>query len=227
MNRMHRLPKHLVLDLDETVVHTEDDMERYYELGIPTNPNLAHIRQNTFVMRLVDVVGARGAGETEMWWVSKRPQLDLFLHYAFQTFQTVSVWTAAKQRYAEAIVGEIFKDHPRPYVLWHWEMCKYDDNGNLTKPLKDLADYMKVPLSDMCILDDNMSTFSANKENAIWMPRWDPKPTIRDLGRPDDVFIKLIRMWDAMSVADHINAHNIRATIVSREYVTTQEIVVS
>jgi len=202
MNCTRRLPRHLVLDLDETLVHTEDDIHRYVALGIANDPKLLHIRQNTFVMRLVDVVGARGAGQTEVWWVSKRPRLDLFLYYAFRTFETVSVWTAAKKKYAEAIVEEVFRDHPQPYLVWHWEMCEYDEDGHIIKPLEKMALYMGVELEELCILDDNRKTFSKNPDNAIWMPRWDPEPTVEGLERADNAFMKLIKMWSAIETTE-------------------------
>lgn len=207
------IPRHLVLDLDDTIIHARSDVDAYLDMGLSENPSLSDIRRETFIMKLEDVVTARGYGETEVWWVSKRPNLNLFLHYAFSTFETVSVWTAAKQKYAEAIVDNVFKDVGRPAVLWHRGMCSKDEEGSFYKPLQDLADYMGVGLDSMCILDDTFDTFSQNRENAVWMPKWSPVTSVESLRQEDDVLTKLMQMWSCDEIADHIKAETISMSI--------------
>ena len=51
----------IVLDIDETLVHTMDDHSILNQLGILTNPHLMDLRKRTYKLLLEDVLTKRGA----------------------------------------------------------------------------------------------------------------------------------------------------------------------
>ena len=157
---------HLILDLDQTLIHTLSNAEaarlirldeKYY-MGL-----LFHIH--------IDNVG---------YMIMKRPFLREFLIFCFQRFETVSVWTAATKKYAEKVVDEIFEDLPHPTHLWHRKMCKKDADGQLYKVLSDFARETGLDLSSLCIIDDNETTCIQNGDRAIPIPPWMPRADTHD-----------------------------------------------
>ena len=195
MARSEKFPSHLVLDLDETLIHSIHHASAAEMQDVVAGLPLQGLRSQIFQIN----VTARSARERndppELWWVVKRPHLAAFLEFCFAHFETVSVWTAADQLYAEAIVEEIFRDVGRPYLLWHRAMCERDELENLTKPLAKLAKVLNTSVDNMCILDDRSTSFKDNRESAIWMPVWAPKPTKESLEAPDTILAQIMVMW--------------------------------
>lgn len=72
---------HLVLDLDETLIHI----------------TLKPIDDPDFTFRL----------DGDTYYGKKRPGLDTFLRYIFSKYESVSVWTAATKNYADKVLSKI------------------------------------------------------------------------------------------------------------------------
>ncbi len=187
----------IVLDLDETLVHTFEDLDSLKRLRIFHDPELLDLRERTYVLSLDDVVTRRGSGiETKMWGVT-RPHLKEFLLFCFTYFKIVAVWSAGQKRYAESIVDFIFSDLKSPRVVYSWNEC---DRSSiyLKKPLIKMIEQEKLSdimsLHSTIVLDDKTTTFSNNFSNGILVPVYHPEPSIRGI-KQDDIFLKQMMTW--------------------------------
>ncbi len=204
---MRRSPlRCLALDLDSTLIYSSSDVELYMELEIDRDPLLFDIRRNTWKMRLLDVVTPAGSGDAEDWWFVKRPGLSEFLRKARQMYDVVGVWTAAKKKYAEGIVQNIAMDMGKPDFVWHRDMCEYDDEGVLYKPLWKLSKVLDIPVSQITIIDDTEYTFHENPERAVHIPRWMPRLTVDGLREEDIGLQEVVAHWDSCKRKRYPNA---------------------
>jgi Dullard-like phosphatase family protein len=104
------LDKLLILDMDETLIHTERFEDNYlpegsYDFKFPIH----------------------GKYDEKWYYTIKRPFLDEFLKYAFDNFK-VAVWTAGGSDYAGEVMKGIGIDTKKLEFFWTRERCtiKYD-----------------------------------------------------------------------------------------------------
>ena len=161
----------LVLDLDDTLVHTfmgEDEESQ---------------------QRLADIVSSKKAGsrlqsinfidsETGVSYKMKtvlRPGIDDFLDTVQKQgfFKKVVVWTAADKNYAEAIVKAVFCDGPQPDLVWSRSNC-YDFGADISKPLIVMARELGVRPENIFIIDDMKYSVGYNRKHGIQIPPYDP-----------------------------------------------------
>lgn len=203
----------IVLDLDETLVHTFDGMNSLKNLDLLNNPNLLHIRKRAYTICSRNI-GVCDSNTAELWGI-RRPNLTEFLVFCFSYFKVVAVWSAGTKAYVESIVNIIFRDIRPPHVVFSRGDCEEIDsktgarlnkangevvgeshNGIIIKPLSKmissvpgLSKYMN--LNNTFILDDRASTFLENPNNGILIPPYEPYPDIRSLETDDGVLLKL------------------------------------
>jgi TFIIF-interacting CTD phosphatase-like protein len=197
--------KCIVLDLDETLVHsyTEDnsyDLETLKELRIFTDPENIDLRERTYKITIDDVVHKKGTGnKTEMWGIL-RPYAREFLIACFSYFKIVIVWSAGRKNYVHAIVDYLFKDIKRPIVVFTYDDIEKLPNGTLIKPLDKLIETVPglkkyMSLENSFILDDRSSVFyEPNPYNGIIIPAYKPAFNLRSL-RSDDIAFKQLIKW--------------------------------
>lgn len=192
--------KCIVLDLDETLVHSNENLSQLRDLNIMNNPKLIDLRGRVYELSMDDVVYKKGQGiKTEMWGIT-RPHVKEFLIACFSYFKVVAVWSAGKKKYVEAIVDYLFKDIKRPHVIYSRDDCEKTTDNILTKPLEKmmkqepgLAKYMT--LENTFILDDRKSVFETpNPDNGIQIPAYIPDFNERSL-RTDDIAFKQLMTW--------------------------------
>jgi hypothetical protein len=162
--------KHLILDLDETLVHTfgpyddlhtmKDDMDddqkkRIYSLKFST-------------------------GDTMQGYV--RPHVEEFLRVAFAEFESVGVWSAGTKEYVNLIVDLVFRERRPAFVLSRDQCnelrvrdeampCRY-------KPLDVI--YHKYPdhnETNTVIVDDRHDICALNCMNNIRVPEFNMDST--------------------------------------------------
>ena len=205
--------KCIVLDIDETVVHSSEKLGQLRKLGILSDPNLLDLKKRTYLLSLDDVVYKKGTGKkTEMWGIT-RPHVKEFLIACFSYFRVVAVYSAGKKKYVEAIVDYLFRDIKRPHIIYARDECEAATNGLLIKPLTKmikqeagLSKYMN--LDNTFILDDRTSVFeTVNPNNGIQIPAYKPALNITSL-RTDDVALKQLMMW--LYLPEVMNSDNIR-----------------
>lgn len=87
---LKKLPFHLILDLDETLIHSSISSPPDQNTLQKMDPE-TRIRIKTFVDN----------GDT-IWFIM-RPYLTDFLRWAYKTFQSVIIWSAGADSYVKAI----------------------------------------------------------------------------------------------------------------------------
>lgn len=156
--------KHLVLDLDETFVHTfenEYDLDRFVgQLGS---------RDKERIKRLEFTDG------TGYYWTYIRPYAEEFLEMAFAEFESVGVWSAGSYEYVHKIVDIVFTKQRPNYIMTRNDcnavrtskqepICKY-------KPLKNIYDARPdMNPSNTIIVDDRHDICGYNCLNNIRVP---------------------------------------------------------
>ncbi|KAL4249497.1 Mitochondrial import inner membrane translocase subunit TIM50 [Abortiporus biennis] len=166
-------PKHagrkcLVLDLDETLVHS----------------SFKSIQQADYVVPV----------EIEYHWhnvyVIKRPGVDNFLKRMGEIYEVV-VFTASLSKYADPVLDKLDIHRVVSHRLFR-ESC-YNHRGNYVKDLSQLG----RPISDTIIIDNSPASYIFHPNNAVPVSSWftDPHdqelndlcPFLTDLATVDDV----------------------------------------
>ncbi len=138
----------LILDIDETLIHTEMEPKKY---------NINESDYN-FDFKFED--------KEDFFFTKKRPYLDQFIKYAFDNFE-VAIWTSATKPYAESILDNIGIEIKNLKLFYTRENCtlKYQD-GIFIKNLQKLRK-KKINLSNVLIVDDNINSAVNNYSNLI------------------------------------------------------------
>ena len=185
INRSRKITdKFIVLDLDSTLIHSFTGNPN---LNLLDNSELYYLRD-----RIYDLKIPLGS---EYWGVA-RPGIYEFLQFCQRYFQGVIIWSAGTYDYVHAIVNFLFRDLPRPYMIFTRNDCT--EIGNyLTKDLSKLEPIdPRLTMDKIYILDDNTQAFELNPENALNIPMFVPcgKKICRDILNSDDAF-ELVKSW--------------------------------
>ncbi len=166
--------KCLVLDLDETLVHS----------------SFKYLRQADFVIPVeID-------GQVHTVYVIKRPGVDEFIETVGKLFEVV-VFTASVSRYGDPLL-DILDTHSSIHHRLFRESC-YTYQGNYIKNLSQLG----RPLKDIIILDNSPASYVFHPQHAVPISSWfsdmhdcelgDILPILKDLAKQqvDDVSVVL------------------------------------
>lgn len=178
--------KIIVLDIDETCVHTED------RLSPPdfSSWNPSDVKQ--LDGRYYDLQFNDGA----RFWGVVRPGLREFLRFCFSYFDKVIVWSAGTHDYVQMICDRIFEGIQQPHQMRTRGNC-YDDQKEYYKPLSYLVDkdpIVGLDATNTLFLDDKRIVAKYNPNNIIVCPKYQPSTRVSDLIKGDDYFIRL-RRW--------------------------------
>lgn len=135
--------KVLVLDLDETLVHSSSDRPSRFALQIKVTLN-----NMNFTI-----------------YVQKRPGADQFLNHLIGRYD-VYIFTASLPEYSLNVVKNLFPNIPLSKVLSRHQ-CRFVQ-GVL---VKDLTIFNRN-LKDIIIVDNNYLSFMLQKENGIEIKTW-------------------------------------------------------
>lgn len=142
--------KLLILDLDETLIHSE---------YVPDSQS-----------HLVDFDFKMDYDKGSSYLTKKRPFLDEFIKYAFENFD-VAVWTAAGEQYANLVLENINVDKSKLKFLYTKENCtiKIDYVHSQYYGVKNLNKIKKkgFDLDQVLIVDDVLNTAINNFGNLI------------------------------------------------------------
>jgi RNA polymerase II subunit A small phosphatase-like protein len=150
--------KLLILDLDETLIHSE------------TFPGSDYLDEGTYDFSFAIDSGA-WSSSSHHYYTRKRPFLDEFLEYAFSNFK-VGVWTAADMDYASIILNRCNIPLSKLEFIWSKESCtirrNIDTGDNYgVKNLNKVRKTFKWDLKDVLIVDDIAETAVNNYGNLI------------------------------------------------------------
>jgi len=136
--------KILVLDLDETLVHSTTKEVSKYDMCI-------HVALN---------------GVSCTFYVIKRPNVEKFLQEVSKWYEVV-VFTASLKDYADPVVDQL---DPKGVVKKRYfrDSCKLNKEGYYVKNLS----VVNPDLSRVIIVDNSPVAYSMNKENAIAISDW-------------------------------------------------------
>lgn len=209
MERTTRSSQGIILDIDETLIHSMETMDQLENMGLLKNYDSMDLRKRIYLMNLPDVVGAKGTGNITPIWGIKRPGLEEFLNFCFDHFRFVAIWSAGKSRYVHCLVDIMFnlESGNYPHVVFTRNHCEADENGILVKPIDKMinshSDISKVLSRENCfIIDDRETTFGRNPDNGIIIPAYDPQPNISDLNENDFALKKLMNWFKRPEVAN-------------------------
>ncbi len=202
----HPRRKSLVLDLDNTLVHSFDNCTEYKRLNL-ASPKNYEIRSHVYYLDVCDIDGPDGSKQEPISCKKstvcgiKRPGLDDFLINCFDTFEHVFVWSAGLRKYVEAICDDIFANIGEPTLIYSRENCYVDDSGNIKKPLskliKEHPEY-NLSMKDLLIVDDRKDyAFDDNPQNAIIIPAFadDSKHLNLELLKKQDTALTDLTNW--------------------------------
>lgn len=165
--RQRKNGKHLVLDLDETLVHTFEDMNSAGEFS----ELIEHDEAKMANFYSIDFPG----GDTMFGYI--RPFADYFLDVAFNEFESVGVWSAGTKFYVEMIVKIVFKDRPLKFVMSRSDCdelrVKTEDIPCRFKPLANIyKDHPGHTPSNTLIVDDRRDVCALNCINNVVIPEF-------------------------------------------------------
>lgn len=172
--------KVLVLDMDETLIHTLGASARI-EL-LTSYPNATAALQacgDLFGVRFERTVRPSGTDREEDVLVIKRPGVDEFLRRARKTFSHVLIWSAGQKEYVEKVIDGLFERHPPPDLVMTYDDIHHESNG-YSKPLSRV--YEKVDAAspkNTILVDDCESNFIHDTNNGVKIKRY--APAIREI----------------------------------------------
>jgi TFIIF-interacting CTD phosphatase-like protein len=170
----------IVLDLDQTLIATQEDMEKdVYD----------HYKSQDTNDRLYDIDITDSDGRWVTWGL-KRPHLNKFIDFCFKYFAKVIVWTAGTYEYGHTIVDQIFTNQ-RPHLVWTRKDCEIIETGpskgEYSKPISKLGlDPKKV-----VTLDDKIFTGIENPNNIFVCPGYYP-----NVGKGEEINVERIYRKD-------------------------------
>lgn len=144
--------KTLVLDLDETLVHSSF--------------RVVHAADIVITVEL--------EGEHHRVFVRKRPGVDEFLKRVAQLYEVV-VYTASMAKYANPLLDELDRDGVVSFRLFR-EACTRQPGGYV----KDLSKLGRN-LKDVIIIDNSPTCYALQPNNAIPIKTWRDDPCDREL----------------------------------------------
>jgi len=130
------------------------------------------------------------------YWGIVRPHINEFLLFCFSYFKVVAIWSAGERKYVEEIVAHIFKDLPKPHIIYARENTQISKNSVL-KSLDKLFNHNSIfkkymNTKNTLAIDDNLTTFANNKGNGVGIPAFEPDLTIASMSKEDNTLLKLM-----------------------------------
>ncbi|KAL1937735.1 hypothetical protein VTO73DRAFT_12888 [Trametes versicolor] len=173
------LPKTLVLDLDETLIHSTSR-------PIPSAGGSGLFGfggRNKGAGYTVEVVLG---GRSTLYHVYKRPFVDYFLRKVSQWY-TLVIFTASMQEYADPVIDWLDAGRGILGRRLFRESCTQLPNGSYTKDLS----IIEADLSRVCLIDNSPVCYNINEANGIPIEGWTHDPH-------DEALLDLLPVLDSL-----------------------------
>ena len=168
----------LVLDIDDTLVQTFDDIQALYKCPIMKNPKFYPVRKRIYILKFDGDEGDVGKeSEEDVVWGIKRPHIEEFLAFASEYFRNVVIWSAGTYDYVHAIVKNLFKNVPcNPTKIFTRNDCAQSQEYGYEKPLQKIYDAIpEMNSRNTILIDDRQEVFSRkDPDNGIIIPPFSP-----------------------------------------------------
>ncbi|KAJ5637399.1 hypothetical protein N7490_007278 [Penicillium lividum] len=189
--RNARLPqKTLVLDLDETLIHSLSKGGRMssghmveVKLYMPMTTSLAPGGPQTTL----------GPQHPILYYVHKRPHCDDFLRKICKWYKLV-IFTASVQEYADPVIDWLESERKYFHARYYRQHCTLRNGAYI----KDLSS-VEPDLSKVMILDNSPMSYIFHEDNAIPIEGWLNDPT-------DNGLLHLIPMLEALQYVTDVRA---------------------
>ncbi|KAL4946255.1 hypothetical protein BDV06DRAFT_152634 [Aspergillus oleicola] len=189
--RNARIPqKTLVLDLDETLIHSLAKGGRMssghmveVKLATPMTTALAPGAPHTTL----------GPQHPILYYVHKRPHCDEFLRKICKWYKLV-VFTASVQEYADPVIDWLEQERKYFQARYYRQHCTFRNGAYI----KDLSS-VEPDLSQVMILDNSPMSYIFHEDNAIPIEGWINDPT-------DNGLLNLIPMLEALQYVTDVRA---------------------
>ncbi|TIA71763.1 hypothetical protein E3P92_02344 [Wallemia ichthyophaga] len=180
------MPKTLVLDLDETLIHSTSKaparIANSFSLGLR---GVLQGGSNDGGAHMVEVVLG---GRSVLYHVYKRPHLDFFLKKV-ASWYTLVIFTASMQEYADPVIDWIDGGRGVFAKRLFRESCTQASNGSYMKDL-DVID-KDNDLSRVALVDNSPISYSINPANGIPISGWISDPN-------DEALLDLLPFLDSL-----------------------------
>lgn len=180
----------IILDLDETLVHSSEDYIKLMTLQPFNDPVMLDLRSRMYNLSLDSYI------KPPTVWGVTRPYTEDFLLFCFGYFSKVCVWSAGTPEYVRKIVDEIFPSGYKPDVVYNRSHCYYTQEGDIFKPIKIMARDENLEkilrLDNTLFLDDRPQAFLKNPDNGIVIPAYEPDETYESYVQDDTALPELM-----------------------------------
>ncbi|EEH36067.1 NIF domain-containing protein [Paracoccidioides lutzii Pb01] len=180
--------KTLVLDLDETLIHS------LAKGGRMSSGHMVEVKLST------PVTTSTPGGPTTigpqhpiLYYVHKRPHCDDFLRKVCKWYKLV-VFTASVQEYADPVIDWLEQERKFFHRRYYRQHCTFRNGAYI----KDLSS-VEPDLSKVMILDNSPMSYIFHEDNAIPIEGWINDPTDNDL-------LHLIPILEAMQYVTDVRA---------------------
>lgn len=189
-NNLNRM-RNIILDVDETLVHTLAFPLEGGQSEVVTHWFGGHPNALTAATYMFIIGGVR-------YYVYARPNLSKFLAYIFAHFDNVGIWSAGTSEYVKRVVKYIFtKDQLAKVKLFYTRRdCTPASDGRWKKPLgkvfgQCLYNFMGFLPSNTILLDNDPIHRSGNFKNMIVAEEFTFMKTYSD-----DYLARLMKLFD-------------------------------
>ncbi|OMJ90753.1 hypothetical protein SteCoe_6830 [Stentor coeruleus] len=166
----------LVLDLDETLVHSTQQLIE--------NPD--------------NIVTLSNGNNTRTLYVKYRPGLMEFLRKVLKFFEVV-VYTASAKEYAEQVINKLDPQRKMLKYRLYRDDCM-QIGGHFVKDLSRLG----RDLSQVIILDNSITSFAHHLDNGIPILSWFDDPNDSELWKVTNLLEQLINTQDVRPILNSI-----------------------
>ncbi|KAK1150287.1 Nuclear envelope morphology protein 1 [Aspergillus melleus] len=190
-SRGSRVPqKTLVLDLDETLIHS------LAKGGRMSSGHMVEVKLAT-PMTTALTPGAPpttlGPQHPILYYVHKRPHCDDFLRKICKWYKLV-IFTASVQEYADPVIDWLEQERKFFHARYYRQHCTFRNGAYI----KDLSS-VEPDLSKVMILDNSPMSYIFHEDNAIPIEGWINDPT-------DNGLLHLIPMLEALQYVTDVRA---------------------
>ncbi|KAL8857312.1 MAG: hypothetical protein Q9178_006078 [Gyalolechia marmorata] len=176
--------KTLVIDLDETLIHS------LAKGGRMSSGHMVEVKLNT----AVGYGGATlGPQHPILYYVHKRPHCDDFLRKVCKWYDLV-VFTASVQEYADPVIDWLEQERKYFSRRYYRQHCTFRNGAYI----KDLSS-VEPDLSKVMIIDNSPLSYIFHEDNAIPIEGWINDPTDNDL-------LHLVPLLEAMQYVMDVRA---------------------
>ncbi|RAL00294.1 Nem1-Spo7 phosphatase catalytic subunit NEM1 [Aspergillus ibericus CBS 121593] len=182
--------KTLVLDLDETLIHS------LAKGGRMSSGHMVEVKLSTPMTTALTPGGpptTLGPQHPILYYVHKRPHCDEFLRKICKWYKLV-IFTASVQEYADPVIDWLEQERKYFHARYYRQHCTFRNGAYI----KDLSS-VEPDLSKVMILDNSPMSYIFHEDNAIPIEGWINDPT-------DNGLLHLVPMLEALQYVTDVRA---------------------